>query len=620
MPPRRSQSTGAPLVGTGIQSPGVSVVAQPVDTFVRPAVNTQAEQLAQALGRLSPALGELGNTLQEKENVQQTEAGRVRAAELARAGKDYATEVRAGRLPANNSPFFMAGLHEVQGQNLADRFASDFQVAMDADASLKTSTNLQDFRTFSSRFTSAWAKEHGLDTADTRLLTGFSGKANAWIANYEHAFAAGLAGKSQQQMAEAVYTQIRTHVMSELRRGTSIDAIAADFTSQFKFWTGLGANGRTLNQTQFTAALSAADELSKSSSASDRIAAMRVLDVLRKVPGGPSGAGALPDQPWAAQTWAQALNSVADNVAQGDIRASQAHQAEVLAQGDLIQKDMIAFRSQNRYGSVQDFITRMNVVDPDRVDSLLSLDSAMQAGPYQSNRRLYEHLFHAIWNNGNVTQQSIANSVHQGGLTIADGEDLIGQFTTSREAREGKSPLNDTALTRVLSQIPRLFTQTLPGANGSFFQAENGEAISAVSATLQYDYYNWRTLDPKGQAATASEQIVWLNTHLDLLGQTHRGPYAQPGTLNPIGTVGPARLGRQEWRTKPVVTAEQLSTLVAARKNHSWNRPGPELQKVRFLLEFWGIDETNYLDFIRTQEALLAPATTTPANAAPETQ
>lgn len=607
----RLQTSGAPLVETGIQTPGVAVVAQPVDTFVRPVVDSQAAQLAQALSRFAPSLGALGDTLQVKENQSQLEAGRNTASELHRLGKDYATEVKAGRIQPNNSPFFMAGLRETQGQNLADDFGQDLLAEYSKqmkDGALSTSSDMADFRKFATDFSSQWQQAHNLTGSDQRTLTGFSSKADTWISAIGREFAAGLGSRTSSQMVDSIYTQMRTHVMTELRRGTSLEAIAKDFQSNFNFWSGLGAKGRIINQTQYNALSSAIDELSNSASDSDRAAAGQAMALMHLVPGGSPGSGGLADQPWAKDSWSQLQGRVSDNIRQGEAASAARHRAEVDGQVSTIRSDMISAMLENKYTPVSQFIARANAipgVSPSDVSALYSLHNDALNEDTQSNVQLHEHVFQAIWNGGNITESQIANLVGPGRLTLADAQDLIAQLRSAKQARTEKSPLNDTTLTRLLGQLPAIFTQTLPGAGGGFFTVENGNAVNAVSATISAEYVQAR------QRGEISEDPVkqsdWLQRRLEQLKPIYQGPYAK-SFVNPTGTIPPARIAGDEWKNTAVINSDELKQIEAARRNPAlWESPAYNALTNK-LEHFWGIDGQASMElFYNTQKALLTP-------------
>src|SRR5690606_22234009 len=89
--------------------------ANPVDTYVRPATNGKAEQLAQALSQLSPQIAKMSDVLSDKAIEAQELEALAFAEQAAAEGKSVSELVRKGEVPAGASPWFMAKLRETGG-------------------------------------------------------------------------------------------------------------------------------------------------------------------------------------------------------------------------------------------------------------------------------------------------------------------------------------------------------------------------------------------------------------------------------------------------------------------------------------------------------------------------
>jgi hypothetical protein len=611
----RLQTSGAPLVDTGIPTLSPAVVAQPVDTFVHPAVDTQAAQLATALGKLSPSLANLGNVLQENKNQGQLEAGRNEASRLHRLGLDYAAEVKAGRLAINNNPFFKAGLNEVQGQNAADDFGAHmtaaFGAAMAEGGSLSTSTNIEDYRKFAAGISADYAKAHDFSSADPRFLTGFSGRADAIVSAYENKFAEGITQRSQQQATEAIYTQIRNHTLSELRRGTSLDEIAKGFVSQYQFWAGniaqgipgLGIKGSIVNRTQYAAVVDAAHELSRSNNDMDRHLAEQALSLLDKVPGGAPGSGPLSNQPFAAQFRAQE-DGIHDNVNQGDNLAAQRAQQAKREQADALSADIAHDVLTNPYDPSWrvklDALTRL---DPQAGQAALGFAGSILNEPTQSNRALADQFFRRVYLDDSLTIPEIMRAVRPYGLTRQDAADLIERYTQRQQQKKEKDPLNDPVFTRLIAQVPGQFTQFLPGAGDTWFAAENHEAAYSVVANLMAA---WSTEIPKHPEWTDADKLKFYNKQLEVASAL-QPESARPrhGIIRGEGAIQPPAFAEPQWHTRPIVSPEEFRLL----KDTDWTHPDRVPRRVQQLIFRLGpqLQGVKISVFLEAQDALVNP-------------
>src|ERR1051326_960658 len=613
----RLQVTGAPLVDTGVNAPGVAVVAQPVDTFVRPAVDTQAAQLATALGKLSPALAGLGNVIQEKQNQTQLQAGRNAASELHRLGKDYATEVKAGRLAPNHNPFFMAGLNETQGQNAADDFGAhleaSFNEAMKEGGVLSQSTNIDDFKKFAGQVATDYQKAHNFDSADPRFLTGFSGRADQFVNAYEMKFASGIAARTTQQATDAIYTQIRNHTLTELRRGTSLEEIAKGFVSQFQFWSGsaggiagmprVGLNGRVVNETQLRAALDAAWTLSRSTSDTDRALARQIPRLLDMVPGGPAGSGSLLNQKWAGAIAEPILDHVDDQVNQGDAHSAAVAKAEHEDQANQMMGDILhLMRTDPTNPEWRSRLDALSQFDPGKAISMEGAAAGVLSEASQSNLGLYQYLYRGITLGNFVTPEVIARAVHPGGITIADADNLNSALQARIRQQSDKDPLHDATYEQVAAAIPGLFTKQLGDGEKTFFQAENSEVAYSVRASLAAAYSTWKAEHP---TANDAEQLKFLNDTLEGLTRL------QPEDARPrqgILSTGPATPPTfADFHKQAIITPEEYGILLNAHKTGAFEHPTDELNRIVNKIAVFA-PNAKFQEFMDAQAAFFAPA------------
>lgn len=612
----RAQVTGDPLVDAGIRQPGVAVVANPVDTFVRQPVDSQAEQLARALGQFAPELGRLGTTLQVNRNEDLLAAGKAEAARLNRLGLDYAAEVKAGRLPINNNPFFQAGLQEVQGQNLATKYRDALVIAVGANEQLKTSTDINDFRKVVGDFSAQWQKDNNLDSAPARFIQGFSAAADNAVSQIEYGWAANASKRAKTAASDAIYTASRDNLMTDLRKGIDPTQIASQvFDSGFKFWSGqLGMEGRTVNATHLRAIISAAHELANGND-QDRALAMKALEVARHVQGGGPGAGSLSSQQWASEDWETALRTVGAEVYNGDAHAAQQQAAEHEQQTNDAWYNIIHKANTDETYNPRADLDALAHLDPSKFTPAWTSFSTLK-GEATTNQPLYQALYRRIWNEGNLTESDIASYVHRDGLSVADADNLMQAIRTREAGTKDKAPINDPELQQVYAEIPGLFSRALPDGNGGFFKAENSETAAAVRADVTFGYVQWRL--GAGKDASSLDRQKYVQ---DLLARfsARQGVGARPrqGVLTKTGGTfgGPAvppllgqgeTPGAESWRKVKMVSQADLNTI---RKFNTDHRFTSDVERIvnNYILPL-GLDPASLTQFIAAQDELYKPA------------
>lgn len=607
MPKQRLQ------VDSGVNPVGLSAPSAPVDAFERPVdpAATAAGQLASALSKLAPSLLGFSNTLQEKSNATQEAAGRAEAARLHQEGLDYAKEVKAGRLKLNDNPFFQAGLQEVQGSNAADQFNTDMMMAMGANESLKTSTDINEYRQFATQFASQWREQHRTDSASARFLAGFSSKSTAWMANNERIWASQANGRATMQAHQAIFGQLKTHTLTELGRGTPVAKIVADFESSFQFWSNLGVNGRAIKQAQFDAVVSAAQELSQSQDIHQVRMAMQALDLLRTIPGGPKGTLSLSAQDWAQEGFLNALGSVSTQVNQAERTESQRIAAVKDQAGDDILSAAANALTNDRYTPRSQFVLAMAAQDPGKLGALNGLFDGANEN-WTSNRALKDSLARRIFGPNPPTKLEIAQSVRNGGITFSDMVQLNAQLENATSGA-GKAIQNEDALVDALKDLPSIFTITL--GNGSIWA--NGETISNVRADMTAQFIAWR--QGAGKDADELTKIEWLHNLLqsEIARDRQRNPAAgvtnpTPAVLTPGATKPSGEIVAPVWENTVILSAPQFALLQAPQRDSTGRvTMSPELQQI---INQYNLNTPSKLRaFILAQKRLLLQSANSPA-------
>src|SRR5690349_4134216 len=131
MPKQRVQ------VDSGFGPASLQPAAKPVDTFVQTAEGKSLDQLAQGLAQVAPALGRFSDTLAKRKAEGDYAAGEQKARELTQSAKSFRDAIRSGKITPDQSPWFMAGLHEQFGRLAADRMNFDMMNAVSQDEGLQ---------------------------------------------------------------------------------------------------------------------------------------------------------------------------------------------------------------------------------------------------------------------------------------------------------------------------------------------------------------------------------------------------------------------------------------------------------------------------------------------------
>lgn len=219
----------------GISEPSLRPAASPVDTFVRAArqgdtnAGNQAAQLAQALAQFSPGLARYAQGMQEKQNAQKLEEGKLAVSELSQQAKTYKDAVDKGMIPAHANPFFVAGVKEQYGRVVADQFASDMAGHIASNPDLQKSTDVKDFDATMTRAQEEWISQNiGPGNRDSFFNTGFSFRAQQTVAALRQQFSEQAGDRLVKLGTDAAFAEAKTHVIDSMNKGLPVDQAAAD--------------------------------------------------------------------------------------------------------------------------------------------------------------------------------------------------------------------------------------------------------------------------------------------------------------------------------------------------------------------------------------------------------
>lgn len=533
-------------VGSGISPVPLTAPAKPVDTFVQPTDGIALQRLAQGLGKLEPSLARLSDTIWTRENKKNQEAGIAKASELYAQFQDVTKAMKAGKLQANQNPWFMAGLHEQFGRIAADRFNSDLMGAVNMDQTLKTSTNLADFDNFARSFMAGWEKQNLSDVRDPNFERGFASKADSYLAVNRSSWASQLGNRAQTQMNDAHYADVHHTVVSEILRGVSPEGVATTINYVTRVRRELGMNGGQLNRTTVRAIVDAATELASTGQNGDEMKAYQILDLLKKIPGGPKGSGSLADQSYGAGAYREAYRDISSQLAQRESAAYQTQQRNDKETVRRMETAGLNMLLQNPHADMRILLARIGEVDPQAALDFTAAQQKINNATFHTNEAVKNDLFNHIWNEGNVTPRQITAGVAAGQLTADDAKWLLDMIDTASN-RGANSILKETELQSVLNGLRDRFFDLVPSV-------DKGDAVAHTKATLQWRYQQWRM--GEGANATSQQKIAWLQQEADATVSSYRTK-----TNLQVHKVAPADLRQVDWHTKPVGTPNDIARL-----------------------------------------------------------
>lgn len=205
---RQGRITGEPR----IRRPDVAVVANGVDTYVRPG-QSKLGQLAEALSSIQPSVGRLSEVVMDRTVESETQEGLAAARQMAVDGRAYKEAVENGEIPASASPWFMAALEEESGQAHGHQYGSDLAEAMANSPGLQASLSLEDFDEFEREFRNGWLEQRVGGSANGRFMSAFNNLVEAEVNTRRRPeFVAGLE-KRIREKASRTFTANATQFL-----------------------------------------------------------------------------------------------------------------------------------------------------------------------------------------------------------------------------------------------------------------------------------------------------------------------------------------------------------------------------------------------------------------------
>lgn len=497
----------------GLEAPAIRPVASPVDIFVRPQEDSSLDQLGNALAKVSPDVRRFTGAIADTIDNNASEAGKQAAEKLRTEGYTLADATRKGLIPQSSNPYFMAGLREQIGRNMADKYDGDLKAAMAGDTSvlqqvgapelvtdaenLQSSTNVKDYDAFVQKFRSAWQDMNiGTGDQDQHFNTGFQFRAGAYESQSRDQFANGIESKVTSQADDATFSEVYKHVLAGKASGLSADQIAGDIN---QLTNGLvQTQGRNATRTLQAAAKAVATAGVNNNDLS-------ALDVLKGLNGknGPAAA--------AMELYAPTRDKINQGLwekNQRDVEMQKEQQTKLTNQTltDAM-NDVIA----NPNADLTKYVSQVGN-DYHAIEQLSSMRAnAANIRKQTTDDAVKRNLMTGIWE-GSVGTSDIVSALNTGKLSAVDAQDLHRQLDEHEKSQGDKDPYHfkDPVFQTQLTEIKNAFADK----NG-VFGGDAADRARHAQAMLQ-DQWS-QAVDSGKVPQDESAKLKWLNDKSDAI-------------------------------------------------------------------------------------------------------
>jgi hypothetical protein len=498
MPNRRLQ------VGSGLPQVGLETTARPIDTFEHPKAEQGMAKLAAGLSELAPALSRYSGHLAEKNNKKDLAAGIKKARELQEQNISYRKAIKDGLLPANQSPFFMAGLREQFGRISADKWESDLRVAIAKDEKLQDTDNIEDFDAFVADHRNRWMEKNvGGENRDRHFDIGFGDRADAYYANSRRQFSAELAERVVNQSNEAHFAEVKKSVEFEWYSGARPQDIAASLQRLNDDLYNQGRGGRQLNLTTVRAVIAAAEKNND----------LSILSVLDHVRGGPQGS-LLADTSYGSPLILEAKRRIASEV-QAQMnrdRDNTVHEKREGVEALYAELDELLEKAPDPSSvDLKEWTARMREIDPTSVPVLYGLRESYTTRNGAGDPEITGQAWEEFWK-GTLTKQRVFELRGSGDISLSTFNSLQEQFDLRARRNESGPPssgdwLND----RLLNNLRQMTRNRFTTEYGSSSQDARDRATRGEQEAIA-QYLIWRAKNP---TSTPAEEATFINTVVD---------------------------------------------------------------------------------------------------------
>lgn len=491
-----------------LQQPGITPVATPVDTYVRPTAGIGLAQVAEGLSQFAPALARFGSTVSEQQNASNRAEGEAAARRLSEAGATYAQAAKDGSIPRSANPFFMAGFKEQWGRVTADKFSSDLRVAVASNPDLQTATDLGSFDQFVTNYRKTWADQN-IDPAkrDKFFELGFGHRADAYYTQERQEYAAALGSRVEKMSDDALFSEAQTHIIESYGKAPD-SVIAQDLETLSGDMILQGRNSTSVNQAIVRAIAAAAT----TQAAQGDPNALKILDLADKVNG---GTGPLGRTQYASDAEKGIITKARQAVNQTLWQANEREKAIATSQREAHARDVYSRAIQavaaDPHASLSPFVQELSD-DVHGASELATLQQNMNSLSFNTDPEEKRDLFTRIWAGDNVTPQTVTASMNRDQLSAPDAAWLIGQMSSYQEMvkrEKDGSEFNDFQFKQTLSSIDDRFKSPT-----GFFKEGDADRSAYAKAMLMDAWVKHLNTD-EGKKEDPNARGEWLTKTAD---------------------------------------------------------------------------------------------------------
>lgn len=496
MPKQRIQ------VESGVPTATLRPTASPVDTFVPTDAGRELAGLAKGLASISPEVEKLAGTIADRYIAKEETSGAELANKLAAEKKSLKDAIKKGLLPRTASKYFIAGFHEQAGRVAADTWESDLITALNTDERMKSTASMEDFDQFVAEHQAQWLKEHAGEGATNQFFnTGFSFRAQAYLANLRRNFASQIRNRIENQSDELTYQEVFKHLGDNLGR-VSDDTIAADITQLGRdLVLNQHRDGEQVNRTVVRALVNYALIHPEQGN--------KVLGLLDKIQ---AGSGPLSGTSYGSEALKIAKEQILDLNWQRRQRDRAIAEQEREDRSREVYSEALDVLSRDPHADLTPFIARLKDI-PGAAGELRRIAADVDGLSNRTDQDIYRELFAGIWTpNGGVTARAVIGDLRRGNLTVSDASFLINQIQerdarAKAEATGGSRIENDFDFRQELGNIGNQFGRTAMGT----FTGDNGTRAAYAEALFRRRWYEVHREGGPASKWAPEQKVEWLN-------------------------------------------------------------------------------------------------------------
>lgn len=538
------------------------------DTFaqVNPA-QSQAAQLARSLSELAPSLAKFAGQVDDPgARERQAQEGIAFAEAQDAAGKNVADLIRDGKLLAQHSPFFRAGVIRASGRIAAAKAGGDILVG-EATA-LKGATELAAHDSYWNSARADWERKNLEGINDKFFRAGFDARLNASQRQSRLNFARQIGARLQRQSEDVKHQEVFELLENDLLQGVDSAVTAENFSSMLDEWIAVnpGPGQGAINHAVMARAI-----INVSKKQND----LGILDLLDLIETGPRGKkgrrGRLASIAGIAEAREKAEQSIATELeTRASIARAGAKREKVEAVNEVFggfQKLLEESDNPHRV-DVSGFVDRLGLIGANvEIDTLYRLRDAFAARDFQDDPNTEARMWGAIYgsNRGDddfVVQRDIRLALAAKAIT-PETHNLMSRAIEVRD-ESGKPVISGEFMALARSELNGLFRNEL----GNFQTTVIRERFNRAQEALIMQLGQFLDANPD---ATRDEKITavgeLVNDNFFRFGEASRSKE----TKNiPARATGPQPV---DWNKDILTDFENIQILELERRKRETEGP-----------------------------------------------